>query len=301
MASAQAILAGLAAVEVFVDDRRLRRGLKGALGQLQFWSRQIGKKLFAGGLAAATSLVGAAKLFAVAGDTIAKASARTGMTTERLSELKYAAERSGIELPDLEIGLRKLQRAIVEAGTGSGAALELFSRLGVTLGQLKGLTPDEQFVRVADALAKVRDPTERAAFALELFGRGGTALLPLVNQGRAGIDRLAARARYLGFVMDGETAAAAVKLRDTLADLWGSVNSLVKSVGAALAPLLTDVAESLLPVLKSAKEWVKQNRGLIEAILGAATAAMTFGAALYTSSLASVSYTHLTLPTIYSV
>lgn len=105
-------------------------------------------------------------------------SARTGISVESLSELGYAAQQSGTHMETLEGGVRKLQKFLVAAAQGSDSALSVLRDLGLTLADLGRLTPDQQFERIADRIARIPDPALRAATAMELFGKTGTALLP---------------------------------------------------------------------------------------------------------------------------
>ena len=114
-------------------------------------------------------------------------SRRTGMSVEALSALKYAAGQSGVEMEAVETGVRKMQRAIVESAAGSRQASEAMLQLGLSIGDLKDLSPQRQFELIADRLSKVQNPTLRAAIAMHIFGRAGTELLPVIEGGKAGL------------------------------------------------------------------------------------------------------------------
>ena len=105
MANARGIRAGAAYVELFVNDSKLVRGLTQASKKLKAFGDAItgwGQKMTAIGAAVTAPLLGSAKAFAEMGDRIAKASARTGVSVETLSELAYAATHlSEIHLPTL--------------------------------------------------------------------------------------------------------------------------------------------------------------------------------------------------------
>ena len=81
MASPSGIRAGQAFVELFADDSRLVRGLNAAAKRLKVWGQSVtaaGQKMLTAGMAAVGGLLGSAKVFASMGDTMAKASQRTG-------------------------------------------------------------------------------------------------------------------------------------------------------------------------------------------------------------------------------
>lgn len=283
MASPSGIRAGQAFIELFADDSRLVRGLNAASKRLKAWGQSVtaaGQRMLSAGMAAVGGLLGASGVFASMGDTIAKASQRTGIGVERLSELAYAAEQSGADLATLEAGLRRMQKAIAEAAGGSESALEALANLGLSVQQLAGLSPDQQFMLIADRLSKIADPTLRAAAAMELFGRSGTQLLPMIADGAAGMEALSRRARELGLVMATEDAEAAVVFGDLVADLWKTVKMGVFVIGSALVPMLTDFVKRALGVVKNITDWIKANKEVVVTVFQVAAAVVAGGAAL---------------------
>ena len=283
MASSQGIRAGRAFVELFADDTKLVRGLKAAEKRLKAFGagvQSIGTKLFGLGAAAVAPLLATTNVFADMGDQLAKMSARTGISVEALSELGYAAEQSGADLETLEGGVRKMQKFLVEAAQGSKGAGDTLSKLGLRLSDLGRLTPDQQFELLADRISKIQDPAIRAATAMEVFGKTGTSLLPLMQDGAKGIEALKQQARDLGLVISTEDAKAAETFGDTLDDLWKVIKSGVFAIGAALAPLLQDLATSAIRVAKVTADWVRQNKGLIVTIFKIAAGVAAAGAVL---------------------
>jgi len=283
MANAQGIRAGQAFVELFADDSRLVRGLKAASAKLKAWGQgvtAVGKTMLAGGATVLGALAGTAKVFADMGSQLADMSARTGVSVEALSELGYVAEMSGGDLETLEAGLRKMQKAIVEAASGSQSAQEALSALGITIADLKNLSPDGQFMLIADRLAQIKNPTQRAAAAMEVFGKSGTKLLPMMAGGAAGLDAMRQKARDLGLVMSSEDAAAADEFGDLIDSLWKSLKMGVCTIGSALAPILSDLAKRVMGVIKSVSDWIKQNKDVVVTVFKVAAAVAAGGAAL---------------------
>ena len=154
------------------------------------------------------------------GDALDKMSLRTGVSAEALSELGFAAEQAGADLETLENGLKFMQRSLVDAAKGSATAQQALSLLGLSVADLAGLSPDQQFKALADRLSQVTDPALRTALAMEIFGRAGTKLLPLLSSGAAGIEELQQQARSLGLTVSTQTAKEAAELNDTLNILW---------------------------------------------------------------------------------
>lgn len=286
--TAGAIKAGRAFVELFTEDSKLVRGLRRAHQRVQQWGasvRRVGMQVAGMGALIAAPLIGAAKVFASTGDNVAKMARRTGVSVEALSALSFAATRSGTSLEALENGLRRMQRTIYDAGRGLSTAVDGLADLGMTVKDLDGLSPEEQFSKIAEAISKIGDPTKRAALAMVLFGRSGTALLPMFENGAAGLAAFADAAKRLGLIISTEDATAAEQLTDALGDLWASVKMIAFAVGASLAPLLQTVAERLTRVTAWVIEWTRRNRQVFVTILKVAAAVVAVGVALIALSV----------------
>ncbi|GIW89560.1 MAG: hypothetical protein KatS3mg108_3884 [Isosphaeraceae bacterium] len=283
MPSAGAIRAGQAYVELSTKDSKLIKGLRAAEQRLKAFGASVaglGARLAGLGAAVVGSLFAASKVFGDLGDQLAKASTRTGVAVEELSELAFAADMSGADLETLETGLRKMAQTIVDAAGGSQTARQALDQLGLTVADLARLSPDQQFKLIADRLSQIRNPTLRAAMAMEIFGRSGTRLLPLMADGAAGIERLERQARELGLTWSTEDARAAEAFSDTLSVLWKVIQHGIAIIGGALVPILTDVAQWITRAAKTISDWINQNRELIITIFQVAAAVMAGGLAL---------------------
>jgi uncharacterized integral membrane protein len=240
------------------------------------------------GTTLALPFLGAAKLFADMGSDMLDMSQRTGVAVEALSELRYAAEQSGSGAEDLEKGLRTMSRSIIEAARGSAQGRRNLSRLGLTIADLTGLSPDQQFELIADRLSRIQNPANRATLAMEIFGRSGANLLPLLSTGAQGIQELRREANGLGLTMSTEDAQAAEEFGDAMSQLWRALKQVVFMVGAALAPTLKQVAEWITRVAANVARWIDENRetvtiiaAVIAAVIGIGAALMALGGIIY--------------------
>ena len=62
--------------------------------------------------------------------------------------------------------------------------------------------------------------------------------------------------------------------------LWAVLRSIVLTIGAALAPILTEWAGKLMQVAIAARNWISQNQGLVVSILQIGLIVATVGVAL---------------------
>jgi hypothetical protein len=283
MSSASGIRAGRAFIELGVSDL-LTAGLKKAQAQLKAFGaglKSVGTGMMGIGAAALAPLAGAVKVFADSGSALNDMAARTGVSVEALSELEYAAKMTGVEMEGLEGGLRKMQKTVGEAAMGSDSAAEALGKLGLSAADLTAIAPDQQFELLANRLDQVRDPALRASVAMEIFGKSGTNLLPMMQGGAAGVQALRNAARSMGLTMSTETAAAADALGDSLDGMWMVAKRLVATVGEALAPAVTELAGVMTRALTGAIAWARENKQLIVTAAEVAAGVFAAGAALY--------------------
>jgi len=296
MPAAQGIRAGAAFVELHLRDNKLTRGLALVSAKLKAFGAGIlgvGRQVAGVGSLLAAPFVLAAKTFADMGSELVDLSQRTGLSVEALSELGFAAEQSGADMETLETGIRKMQKFVVAAAGGSKEAQDALQKLGLAVGDLKALGPEEQFKLLADKLSKVENPALRAALAMDVFGKAGTKLLPLMNDGAAGIEALQEKARKLGLTISTEDALAAEEFGDTLDVVWKVIKRGVFAVGAALVPSLRDLAAWVIHATKEVNAWIDRNRGLVTSIaqvvaiiVGIGTALIVLGGAISLAGMA---------------
>lgn len=282
MAGSQ-IKAGAAYVELFLKDNKLNKGLASAQKRLQAWGGTVtstGLKVFAAGAALRAPFEAVVKIAADMGSELVDMRAKTGVSIEALSELGYAAQVSGSDLESLQGGLTKMQKKVGEAFNGVDSAAESFNDLGISVAELKSLSPDKQFQRVADAVADITDPAKRTAAAMDIFGKSGANLLPLLLEGGDGIDELRQKAIDLGLQIGTKDAEAAEEFGDKLDTLWKQLKGVAFTVGSALIPGASDLADRLMTAATKTIDWVKANRELVVWVAKIAAGVMAAGAAL---------------------
>ncbi len=79
-----------------------------------------------------------------------------------------------------------MARTVLNADMGLATAVDSLKMLGLEVDQLKGRSPQEQFTMLADTVSKIKDPSTRAALAMQVFGKAGQKLIPMMAGGAAG-------------------------------------------------------------------------------------------------------------------
>ena len=203
-------------------------GLSGALGALA-------------PLASVAGLVGLAKGALDAGDKLYDMAQKTGVSVESLARFKKAASTSGTDIDAVAKSLGKLSRGMVEAATtGKGKAAEALKYLGISATDASGKIKkaDAVTLEIANKFKGMADSPIKTAKAMDLFGKAGYEMIPMLNMGGAAIDKLSVK-------MTTAFAEKADAYSDKLALLSGKVGALGADLLIALLPALDAVTSAV--------------------------------------------------------
>ena len=201
-------------------------------------------------LGAVESIVSFGKSVADELDNLNDVAARTGVGVEALQAYGAAAKLSGT---DVETFAKSIQKLSVNIGNATDEkSAKKFTDLGIAFEELKAATPTEQFEMVADALARISDPAERAAAAVKLFGKGGIELGPLFSEGPGALAKMREEAVALGQVVSEDSIQAIDKMNKAFDNVWMTVKGITGQIVGELAGPISTIAEDLLNVVRSA-------------------------------------------------
>lgn len=164
-------------------------------------------------------------------DRIEEISQMVALSAEDLSKFAYAAQFSGVELEALGKGFSFFQRTL-------GKNSELLGKLGVNAPDLIG-----KLRQIMDVFKQLPDGPEKASLAAELFGsKLGGNLIPLLNEGADGFDRLGNEAERTGNVFDKAALEGAAKFNDNMGALKSTMMGVFNVAAQQLAPSMTAYA-----------------------------------------------------------
>ncbi|HXG46253.1 MAG TPA: hypothetical protein VNO52_01415 [Methylomirabilota bacterium] len=194
-------------------------------------------------------------------DEMGKLAQKTGVAVEAMSGLAYAAELNEVSQSELQLALKNLSEEMVKAGRGN-VALE------------------EELLALADQFAAMPDGAEKAALAVEKFGRSGLEMIPLVNQGSEAIRAQLEEARKLGAVIGPQFAANADRFNDNLTRIGTLFKGLFLGVAEQLLPTLIELQERFIAFVSEAANREAIIAGLVELFKRAAmfAAGLTYAA-----------------------
>ncbi|MCC7202450.1 MAG: phage tail tape measure protein [Nitrospirae bacterium] len=186
------------------------------------------------------------------GDELLKASQKTGVAVEELSGLKYAAELSGVSFEQLTTNLGKLSKNLFDAASGTGDAKDAFKKLGVDVKDSNGnlRSSEDVLIDVAEKFSTMEDGTTKSALAMKIFGKSGADMIPLLNQGAAGIKEATEEAKAFGLVVGEDAAKEAEDFNDNLDRMKGLVKGVATAIGNNLIPAINDLIEAWIEYSK---------------------------------------------------
>ncbi|MPZ58434.1 MAG: hypothetical protein GEU91_18465 [Rhizobiales bacterium] len=253
---ASGAIIGALRVVLGADTAALDKGLKNSQSRLEKFGHSM--RGVGAAVAASFAAIGGIAVLAIKGaineaDKLGKMAQSIGIPVEELSRLKHAADLSGVSLEGLSKGVARLNRNIVEGAQGLQTPIRAFDALGIAIrntdGSLK--TVSQILPELAGKFATMRDGPEKTAFAMQLLGRAGADMIPLLNGGAEGLRKMMREADELGLVIDSKTAKAAEDFNDNLTRLARVKDGLILKITAELLPALSRFSQVMIDSAKN--------------------------------------------------
>jgi hypothetical protein len=186
------------------------------------------------------------KDFAETAEQIKNTAKMTGMSTDQVQELGHAASMTGASSETMSTGLRKLTMVMTEAKSGSAEAVAAFKNVGISQAELANASPYEVLMKVSNAYANSADNANKSANAQKLFGRSGMELIPMLDQGSAGIEKFGEQAQQLGIVLDSATLEKGEEANQKFKEMGDVMHAAALGIGADLVPAMEKAAEGII-------------------------------------------------------
>ena len=177
-------------------------------------------------------------------DDVLTMSTVTGMSTEKLQELQYAADLVDVSVDTITGSMKKNLSSMTKAQGGSKDMTAAYQKLGVAVTDSDGKLRNSETVywELINALGQVDDETERDALAMQVLGKSATDLNPLIEAGADKMGELADEAHAAGYVMSEDTLEAFGNFDDQLQRLDKGTTAAKNALGTILLPMLSDLA-----------------------------------------------------------
>ena len=185
--------------------RKMEAGTKGAAGRMA--SSMAGA---IGGVFAVGFLTSATRRIIDHADAIDKMAKRMETTTDIAQQFDFAASQNGATVEMVERSFMKTAQAMEGAKQGLATYIRAFAAFGITMQQIQTSTPEQIFLKIAEAIERAGGALDKAKSLQDIMGRGGRQLVP------AFVSGFAATAASAPDPIDAETIKNLAEFNDEL-------------------------------------------------------------------------------------
>jgi hypothetical protein len=182
-------------------------------------------------------------------DELTKQARQVGLLTRDFQAMSLVAEEAGVSTGNLTNMIGLMQRNIVELQKGTASQTQTFNQLGISLSDLQGLSPDQQFERIAVALSGVEDPAQRTALSMEVFGRSGRAAINMLDGYTDALEDARRFQEAFGIAVGQDAAEAIERANDATGRLSMGFRGLGNVLAAEAAPRIEAFANSMIDLI----------------------------------------------------
>lgn len=173
-------------------------------------------------------------------DELQRLSDTTGMSAEKLQEMRYVGSAVGVSLDTMTGAQSKLIKSMSAAQSGTGTQAEAYRKLGVSITDGSGNLRDSNtvFQEAITKLGNMKNPTEQSAVAMQIFGKSAMQLNPLIRAGGDSIKQMTDEAHKNGAIMSNESVSALDSFGDSVDALKLSAKGMAGTFAVSVLPML---------------------------------------------------------------
>jgi len=253
----------LGALDIIIaaDTAQLRKGMDTAVGimqtstqKMESFAKTAGASI--AGYFALNNLKDSIKQSLDLADSLGKMSQKIGMSVDDLYSLQAAGKLSDVAIEEIGKSVLKLNKNLGEISMGGGKDAEnALKNLGISSKDVNGHIKDSNTVllEVADRFKDMPNGVAKSTLAMQLFGKSGADMIPLLNGGSEAIKEFNGH-------MDKTTTDAAERFND-------SFTRIGLSVDGAKAKLLTSMVPSIDTLsgrIENLSVWIANNSDNID-------------------------------------
>lgn len=168
-----------------------------------------------------------------------------GTTTDALSRLGYVADQAESSQESLAKGMARVGRATDDVAVrGVREMADLYAKLGVNAQDLAKLAPDQQFLKIGEAIGKLNNSTDQLVATQRIFGRSSGDLVNIFRLSREELAKLTAEADKFGITVSQKNAERIAQANDAINKLASAWGGLKNELAIAATPAITAAANA---------------------------------------------------------
>ena len=246
--------------------------------------QKIGAVIAASGAALTTGLFVNVDNMAEKAKQIQFASERIGLSSSEYQKLSYAASKGLLDLTAFETSMARLYKNQVAAASGNKKLEASFKAAGVSVrtadGRLK--TGSEIILELSDNFKKAPNGVAKTAIAMQLFGRSGKDIIPILNKGSEAIKEYGKDFEYFGNLLTDSQLKQFAQYRAAMSKNKLAMVGVKTILATTLIPIFIEYAQKMANIAKSIATWINNNKSLAQTIIMGAAGLGIFLSALGT-------------------
>ena len=213
------------AVRISANAEEFEKGLKGVQDSTTNTLGALGKiGVSLAGIFSVHEIIQAVEAIGDWGGKIVDFSNRLGISADAVQRFKFAAEQGGSSIQTIGRAIEFANRGLASGDTGFVGAL---GKVGLSLKDIQGLTPDQMFLRLATAIDGTTNAAIKDEAAQKLMGKAGQELQQILPD-------LIANFNAAPTAMEGAAEAA-----DMLGDSWDRLKAKGEAIAGNLAFIIS--------------------------------------------------------------
>ena len=183
-------------------------------------------------------------------DAFGKLSRQTGIAADELQSYVNAGKLAGVEQSSIEKSLRRLSQSMHEADQEVATYADAYKALGISVRGSDGNLKDSEVVlaEIADRFRDMPDGATKAALAMEIFGRSGSQIIPMLNEGGKALNEW-------NYQTSEKFAQNAEYFNDQVTMLGFGFDGFRKQLADAVLPALNSIMEVFREIFSSTNDW----------------------------------------------
>lgn len=237
--------------KITLDDKAYKKGIGSAeksgksFGQTLTSGLKVAGKamtaLYTGTVAVAAAIAKVTLSAINNGDEIDKQSQKLNMSSAGYQKWATMLEMGGTSIDSMSMGMKTFTGILDEASNGNATALLTLQKLGLGYEDFAGLSVEDSLKKVVEQFQSMEQGAEKTQLAVDLFGRSGQELLPILNQEKGSIDKLFQSYEDLGLIKSEEMVKASAELSDMITLLQKKFTALKDNLGFLFYPMLKKI------------------------------------------------------------
>ncbi len=177
-------------------------------------------------------------------DNIGDLSVKFNLSTKFIQELDYVAKTTGTSFEELATSITRMTKNAYEADSGNKAMSQAFKDINVNVKDANDnfKTSEQLLPEVLEGLKGLGAGTQQTAMAVELFGRSGANMIPIINMGGEAFEKMKKTLSENGGIISSENIKAAEEYKDTMTKFNTVMNTIKLDF---IAPLIKNITSAM--------------------------------------------------------